>query len=268
MKKFKGLFPHKGSVIAVVHVDALPGTPVYSGNDAANLERTLAETAIYCAAGVDGIILENMHDTPYLNRKVGHEISAMMSMLAYEVKKQSKLPCGVQILAGANKAALAVAKAARLDFIRAEGFVFAHTADEGIIQSDAGELLRYRKMIEAEEILVFTDIKKKHSSHAITSDVDLGATAEAAEFFQSDGLIVTGDATGQAARVEDLEMVKKKSSLPLIVGSGMNPENLSLLMPFCDAFIVGSYFKKDAHWANALEADRVKRFMEAVGEMR
>lgn len=49
-----------------------------------------------------------------------------------------------------------------MDFIRAEGFVFSHVADEGFMNSDAGELLRYRKMIDAENVAIFTDIKKKH----------------------------------------------------------------------------------------------------------
>lgn len=78
------------------------------------------------------------------------------------MKKTTGLPCGVQILAAANKEALAVALASGLQFIRVEGFVFAHVADEGLMNSCAGELLRYRKNIGAEHILVFTDIKKKH----------------------------------------------------------------------------------------------------------
>lgn len=49
-----------------------------------------------------------------------------------------------------------------LDFIRAEGFVFSHVADEGIINACAGDLLRYRKQIGAENIQIFADIKKKH----------------------------------------------------------------------------------------------------------
>lgn len=65
-------------------------------------------------------------------------------------------------LTGANKEALAVAKAAGANFIRAEGFVFSHVADEGWMDSCAGELLRYRKTIGAEDVMVFTDIKKKH----------------------------------------------------------------------------------------------------------
>lgn len=67
-----------------------------------------------------------------------------------------------QVLAGGNQQALAVALAAGLDFIRAEGFVFSHVADEGLMNACAGELLRYRKRIGADNVNIFTDIKKKH----------------------------------------------------------------------------------------------------------
>ena len=63
---------------------------------------------------------------------------------------------------GANKEALAVAHVSGANFIRAEGYVFSHVADEGWMDACAGELLRYRKSIGAENVLVFTDVKKKH----------------------------------------------------------------------------------------------------------
>lgn len=135
-----------------------------------------------------------MHDVPYVqNEKIGWEVMTAMTRLCHEVKTIVKrTPCGVQILAGGNKQALAVAKAANLQFIRAEGFVFSHVADEGFTDACAGDILRYRKQIDAEDVLVFTDIKKKHSSHAITNDVSLIETAHAAEFFLTDGNILTG----------------------------------------------------------------------------
>lgn len=43
------------------------------------------------------------------------------------------------------------------------------------------------------------------SSHAITSDVSVLETMKAAEFFQSDGVILTGGATGQSPSVSELQ---------------------------------------------------------------
>ncbi len=264
---FSSLFGQTKPVIAMLHLPALPGTPFYQHSTAAIIAHVLAEAALYQKAGVHALMLENMHDVPYLNGKVGPEITALMGIIAHEVKQATKIPCGIQILAGANCAALAVAKAAGLDFIRAEGFVFAHVADEGLIQADAGVLLRYRKQISAESVLVFTDIKKKHSSHALTADVNLAETAKAATFFRSDGLIVTGSSTGVAASINDLQAVKKSSTLPLLIGSGITIQNIGSYYPLADAFIVGSYFKKHGHWANTVDDERVHRFMEKVGEL-
>ena len=118
------------------------------------------EARLYRKSGLDGVIIENMHDVPYLRGKVGPEIVAVMTAIESEVKTESALPVGIQILAGANIEAMAVAHAANLDFIRAEGFAYAHVADEGFIQSSAAKLLRYRRMIGATRVQVWTDIKK------------------------------------------------------------------------------------------------------------
>ena len=136
------------------------------------------------------------------------------------------------------------------DFIRAEGFVFGHLADEGMMNSDAAELLRYRKQIGADNIKIWTDIKKKHSSHTISSDVSIGEMAKAAEFFLADGIIVTGNATGEEASLNDVEAVKAVTGLPLIIGSGIDEINIAGFWPFADAFIVGSSFKIAGNWQN------------------
>lgn len=261
---FKKLFKVSKPIIGMVHVDALPGTPKYKGDKNNIINKAIDEAKIYLDAGINSIAIENMHDVPYLNRKVGPEIISMLSIIAYEVKNRTNLPIGLQILAGANKEALACAKSAGIDFIRVEGFVFAHVADEGFINSDAGELLRYRKIIDAENILIFTDIKKKHSSHNLTADVSIEGTAKAAEFFLSDGLILTGASTGKEADVNEIKAVKKVSKLPVIIGSGITEKNVENYLPFCNAMIVGSYFKREGNWENMVDGKRVKSFMKKV----
>jgi len=209
MEKFKSIFKVNKPIIGMIHLKALPGTPKYNNSISEIIDAAISEVEIYKSAGIDGIAIENMHDVPYLKNEVGHEITSIMSIIAHEVKKRSNLPCGIQVLSSANKAALAIAKSAKLDFIRAEGFVFGHLADEGYIDANGGELLRYRRSINAENIAVFTDIKKKHSSHAITSDITIEETAKAAEYFLSDGLIVTGISTAEPADTDEIKKIKK-----------------------------------------------------------
>ena len=268
MPRLHPLFKHSPAIIAMIHVPALPGTPANKYSPGKIIMDCLAEAELYQRMGVDGIMIENMHDRPYLNREVGHEISTLMAIIGREVKSFSEIPCGMQILAGANKAALAAAYAAEMDFIRAEGFVFGHMADEGMMQSDAAELLRYRKMIGADHIQIFTDIKKKHSSHEITKDVDLIETAKAATFFQSDGLIITGNATGEEANIMDVATLTQELDVPIIVGSGISIGNVEAFAPHCDAMIVGSYFKQDGKWENPPDLLRIKTFMNKVERIR
>jgi len=262
------IFEIQKPVIGMIHVDALPGTPKYNGNFNSVIKKAVEEALLYGENGIDIIAIENMHDVPYLNRKVGAEITAAMSIIGYEVKNKSGLPCGIQILAGANKQAIAAAYTAGLDFIRAEGFVFAHTADEGFFESDAGELLRYRKQIGAEKIKVFADIKKKHSSHSITADTTIAETAKAAEYFLSNGVIVTGTSTGIEADINEIKEVKQSVKIPVIIGSGITIDNISNYLPLADAFIVGSYFKFEGFWENIIDANRVREFMDKVKSIR
>ena len=117
-------------------------------------------------------MIENTHDRPYLKGSVGPEIVAALAVIGHEVRGAAALPLGVQVLAGANHGAWPwLWRAVRASCL--EGFVFAHVADEGIIESSAGSLLRYRRAIGADRIRVFADVKKKHSAHALTADVSL-----------------------------------------------------------------------------------------------
>jgi membrane complex biogenesis BtpA family protein len=256
-------------IIGMIHLDALPGTPKHKYPISTIIEHAVAEAKVYKEAGIDAIAIENMHDVPYLNKVVGPEVVSVMAIIGYEVKRAVGLPTGIQILAAANKEAIAVAHAGGLDFVRAEGFVFAHVADEGIMSSCAGEILRYRKQIGADSVLVWTDIKKKHSSHSITADVSIKETATAAEYFLSDGVIVTGAATGQEASIEEIRACKQGvNDIPVLVGSGVTLENLEDYLDVCDGLIVGSYFKTNGDWMLPVNLERTKKFMDKVHLLR
>lgn len=258
------LFKSSKPVIGVIHVGALPGTPRSSESVAELVRIARDEARVYRECGVDGLIIENMHDVPYLKGAVGPEIVAAMTVIGLEVKSECGLPVGIQILAGANLEAMAVAHAAGLDFIRAEGYAYAHVADEGIIEASAAKLLRYRKMIGAERVQVWTDVKKKHSAHAITADVSLGQTAETVEFMDADCVIVTGSVTGEAPRVADVKEAKSHCHLPVFLGSGISEANIKEFYNEADGFIIGSAFKVDGLWSNTIDPARVTRFMNSL----
>ncbi len=257
------------ALVGMIHVGALPGTPRCRKAVSELARSAVGEAAVLADGGVDAILLENMHDVPYLNRRVGPEIVAGMTAVCGEVRQAVGLPLGVQILAGANREAVAVAQAAGCQFVRCEGFVFAHVADEGLMaEADAGALLRYRRMIGADDVAVLADVKKKHSSHALTADVNLAETAQAAVFFGADAVVITGPATGRPTSPQDVAAAAEAVDQPVFVASGVTPDNLASLAPHVDGLIVGSYLKRDGHWENEPDPARVAKMAEAVRRCR
>jgi membrane complex biogenesis BtpA family protein len=250
-------------VIAMIHVAALPGTPRHALPMRDIVAQACSEARIYRDAGVEGLLIENMHDVPYLRGGVGPEIVAGMALVAQAVRAEVNLPLGMQILAAADLEALAVAHAAGLNFIRVECFSFAHVADEGLMESNAAKLLRYRRQIGAQQVQVWADIKKKHASHAWTADLNLADVADAAEFMGADAIIVTGAATGRAPSVADISQARRNSALPVFVGSGVTEENLAAFLAVVDGVIVGSDFKEGGHWSNPVDPIRVRKFLAA-----
>jgi uncharacterized protein len=114
---------------------------------------------------------------------------------------------------------------------------------------------------------VLADVKKKHAAHAITADVPLADTARAAEFFLADGVVVSGTETGRETLPEDVEAVARAVAIPTFIGSGVTPAN-ARLYPLAAGLIVGSWAKREGHWANPVDADRARRVAEAFRESR
>jgi predicted TIM-barrel enzyme len=285
------------AIIGMVHVPALPGTPGWKGRGGAALGAALDRLVSRCVqdaqtlrdAGFDALIVENMHDAPYVHGEHGPETVAIMTRVMLTLRRAvGPMPIGVQVLSGGNWEAIAICAAAGahsaggsgpdfswlsagLGFIRCENFVFGHVADEGILtRAEAGRLLRYRRTIDADGgrggggVRVFCDIQKKHASHAITGDLSIADIAEGAEFFGADGLIVTGAATGKSTSIEDVREVRGVTRLPLLVGSGVTERDGAALLEIADGLIVGSSIKVGGSWRNPVDAQRARRLVRAV----
>ncbi len=253
---------------AMVAVLPLPGSPLYDGNNQRVLDQALADVELYKNAGVDSILFENDHDLPYIQPPLDEKGIALMTEIAKEARTRFQKPIGIQMLEAANITSLEIAAEADLDYIRVEAFVFAHVGGSGVINGSAGKILRRRKELGAQHIKVFADVKKKHGSHSLTIDLDIKDEIMQAEFFLADGVIVTSQFTGLNPDKEDLIKAKRATKLPVLIGSGMTPENIEEYMPLADGFIVGSCFRKDGKFLEALEPERLARFMKVFQSAR
>ena len=247
----------------MIAVMPLPGSPRYDGNDDLIVAQALSDLGHYTIAAVDAIVLENSHDLPYVKAPLPEKAVVLMKRIARDVRSRFAGPIGIQMLEAANETALEIAHEADLDFIRVEGYVFAHVGGAGIIEGCAGKLLRKRKELGCEHIKVFADVKKKHCSHALTADLTIADEIKQAQFFLTDGVIVTGVRTTEPPSIIELRQARKAANCPVLIGSGMTPENIRLYVPRADGCIVGSTFRKNGDFLAPLDPHRLATFMTA-----
>ncbi|WP_291296407.1 BtpA/SgcQ family protein [Elioraea sp.] len=264
------IFGRRRAVIGVVHLPPLPGAPRDEGRPMdETLAAALADARAYAAGGVDGLIVENHGDIPFAKPdELGPETAAAMAVIADAVRRETRLPIGINVLANAPMQALAVAKASGAQFIRVNQFANAYVANEGFMEGRAGAVMRYRARIHARGVRVFADVHVKHGAHAITADRSLGELARDVEFFDADVTIATGQRTGDSASMDELRAIAAGTSLPVAVGSGVNPDNVGEILGVADAVIVASWLKRDGVWWNPVDADRLAAFMVAANRAR
>lgn len=265
----EGLFSVKKPIIGMVHLLPLPGSPRYKGLGINNiLDRAVQDAKNLEAGGVNGLIVENLGDAPYLKTKVGPETVSAMTLAVREVISAVNIPIGVNVLRNDVKAALAIAHTTGGKFIRANVFTETIITDQGIIEPTASELLRYRLCIGAEGIKVFADVHVKHGIPLGSASLEDSAK-EAAYRGLADTIIVTGTRTGVAPNLKDLARVRKAvPDKPILVGSGATRENIMKLLKYTDGAIVGTSFKIRGVTENLVDVERVKAFMAIVENVR
>jgi membrane complex biogenesis BtpA family protein len=247
---------------AMIAVQPLPGAPLYEGDDERIISRAISDAQAYLEAGADAIVLENSHDLPYIKPPLPPRAVELMKQIAREVRNRFTGPIGIQMLEAANETALEIACEADLDFVRVEGYVFAHIGGAGLIEGCAGKLLRRRRELGCEQIKIFGDVKKKHCSHALTVDLDILDEIKQAEFFLVDGVIVTGARTTEPPSVTELRRVIKHAHVPVLIGSGMTPQNIRSYYKLADGFIVGSTFREQGRFLGQLDRKRLDAFVK------
>ncbi len=260
------IFTREKVAIGVIHSRPLPGSPGYEGEPMDDLYAyAVEEGRRYAEAGFDGLIVENHGDIPFLKPELlGHETAAAMAVMADRVRRIVGLPVGINVLGNGALMALSVAKAAGARFVRVNQWVNAYVANEGIVEGPAAEATRHRALLRGKSIRVFADVHVKHGSHAITADRGLEEQVRDAEWFDADVLIVTGQRTGDPPDPRELEAIRRASSLPVLVGSGVDEGNVKSIMAAADGCIIASSVKEGGVWWNSVEPRRAAAFIAAL----
>ena len=262
----QAIFGRRKAVVGVIHCRPLPGSPDYEGEPPADIvAHAVAEAGRYERGGVHGLIVENHGDIPFSKPEdLGPETAAMMAVLVDRVRAAATVPIGVNVLANGAIPALAVARAAGGAFVRVNQWANAYVANEGFVEGPAARATRYRAWLRARDVAVFADVHVKHGSHAIVADRSVPELARDAAFFDADALIATGQRTGDATDVAEVRTIAEATDLPVLVGSGVTPDNAAELLDVADGLIVASALKEEGVWWTPVSEAKVAAFMEVV----
>jgi membrane complex biogenesis BtpA family protein len=264
---FAQLFGVPKPVIAMAHLPALPGTPRYDSKLGVTgiVDRVREDVAVLIDGGVDGIMFCNEDDRPY-SLKADFEAVAVMTRVITELRPTS-IPFGVDFLWDA-KAPLAIAKATGASFIR-EVVTGAYESDMGIWTPDAGALYRYRRQIDAEDVVILANITPEFASPL--GNRSIGERARSAVVSSLvDALLISGPMAGSEPDFAWLQEAKDAvgTEVPVLLNTGAREENIPKFWPIADGVIVGSSLKVDGYTWNPVDYDRVDRFMDAVRQAR
>lgn len=264
------LFKIDKPLIGMVHCNAFPGSPSYVKDSWSEVIRnTIKEASVLIDGGVDAILMENAGDVPFVREEeLGPETAALMAVLVHEIRSITELPLGINIVANAAKASLAAAVAGGANFIRVNQWVNAYVSNEGLTNGMAGPLIRYRKLIDGENIAVLADVHVKHGSHAIVSDRSISEQAKDAAFYCADALVASGSRTGDPTNLNELSEIKNATELPVFIGSGLTIENAEMLVPNCDGAIVGFGLKNISTWDSQVDIKKVKEMKRIFDKYR
>jgi uncharacterized protein len=263
-------------LLGMVHLAPLPGSPRNGGEPLASiLEKARREAAALIEGGLDGCVIENFGDVPFWKDRVPAHVVAAMTRIACEVaaglrnlRGGPRPLLGVNVLRNDALAALAIAQAADLNFIRVNVHGGAMVTDQGIVEGRAAETLRER-MLLGSSVAIAADVLVKHASPLGGGPLaDPAASArDLTERALADALIVSGPATGAPVDLERVRAVREAvPGIPLLIGSGATEATVAGLLSLADGVIVGTSIKVDGDVRKPVDIARVRALVAAARE--
>jgi uncharacterized protein len=251
-------------LIGVVHLHPLPGAPRWRRDLERVIELAMNDALAYQRGGAHAISLENFGDIPFTKGSVGPETIAAMAAAGRAVRAAVKLPLGFNVLRNDARAGLALCAACGGSFVRVNVLTGAMLTDQGIIEGNAYEVIRYRERI-CPDAAVFADVHVKHAVPLGNCSIN-GSARDAVSRGLADALIVSGTGTGMATDLADVQCVRATCpTTKILIGSGVTVQNVADYLPLADGFIVGSSLKTGGAIARPVDAKRVAALVKTLG---
>jgi hypothetical protein len=264
---FRRVFGTVKPVIAMVHLGALPGSPLHdqAGGVDAILEGARRDLSALQKAAVDAVMFGNENDRPY-ELKVDTASTATMAYVIGRLRSEINVPFGVNVLWDPD-ATMALAAATGASFAR-EIFTGLYASDMGLWAPDAGRAMRYRNRLGRADLAMLYNVSAEFADSLDRRS--LPDRARSAVFSSlADAVLVSGQITGEAAALSDLEAVKRVlPETPVLANTGVKHATIAEVLKVADGCIVGSSLKVDGNTWNAVDPDRAADFMDRARKAR
>jgi uncharacterized protein len=256
-------FDRRPFLVGVVHLQALPGAPRHAQPMSELVARAVEDARAYASSGFDGVIVENFGDVPFHPGAVPAETVAALAVACRAVRESVSLPVGVNCLRNDGAAAVAIAAAAELAFVRVNVLTGAVVADQGILSGCAHDVMRLRARLRP-ALSVFADVRVKHAAPIAERPIDDEAR-DAVERGLADAVVLSGGRTGSApdplavARVADAV-----PSVPVVIGSGLDLGNAKTLLARAAGAIVGTSVKRGGATESPVDPARAAALAKSI----
>lgn len=227
------------------------------------INRAEQEATALASGGVDGIIVENFFDAPFPKDHVDPAVVSAMSLIIQRLMNLITLPIGINVLRNDALSAMAIASCVQAHFIRVNVLTGAMATDQGVIEGNAHQLLRYRRELGS-DVKILADVLVKHGRPLGSPNLTT-AVQETIDRGLADGVILSGWATGSPPTLEDLELATAAANgTPVFIGSGATWENIPKLMKAANGVIVSSSLKRHGRIEEPIDPIRVSQFVESM----
>jgi membrane complex biogenesis BtpA family protein len=263
----KETFGSHKPVIGMVHLRALPGSPLYDAKAgmSAIIDGAAADIEHLQKGGVDAVMFGNENDRPYLLKATPESLAAMAAVIG-ALRAGIRIPFGVDYLWDPF-ATVALGAATQARFGR-EIMTGVYDSDMGIWEPDGAGALRLRHNLGRDDMKLMFNVNAEFA--APVGNRTVAQRAKSAVFSSlADVILVSGPMTGQAASTSELRAAKEAvGDTPVFANTGVNIDTVKEIFSIGDGCIVGTHFKTDGKTFNAVDGDRVKRFMDVAGKSR
>ena len=213
--------------------------------------------------GVDGLLIENINDIPFSKDHVDPHIVSAMTIIVNAIKKEVNIPYGINVLRNDWRAAVGIAAVTGAKFVRVNVFSGAMITDQGVIEGDPKGCIEYRDKI-APKLNILADVWVKHGLPLkLKGRLSIAQAAKDTVYRGlADAIILTGEGTGEPVKLNELQSVRKAvPDRPILIGSGIDPDNIENYIDLADGFIIGTYLKSGGSIGNSVSKHRVEKLV-------